>query len=251
MSQITLRQLGWSTPDGNSLFEDFDLSVSRERIGLVGRNGVGKSTLLKLISGELLPKTGGATVTGTLGVLQQKVQIEPEETLADLFDVRKAFEILRRAEAGQASIDELADADWTLEERMAAALDRVGLDVRPDTPLCKLSGGQWTRASIAVVFFQAPDFLLLDEPTNNLDRMGREAVFNLIANWKAGAIVASHDRELLEHMDAIVEITSLGATRYGGNWSHFRQQNQSSCKPRNTIWPTLKNTRPRSNEILK
>ncbi|TWU02205.1 ABC-F family ATP-binding cassette domain-containing protein [Stieleria varia] len=224
MSQITLTGISWSTPDGHNLFRNLDLSVSRERMGLVGRNGVGKSTLIKLISGELPPATGGVAVTGMLGVLQQKVQVEPDETVADLFGASKAIEILRRAEAGQANIDELADADWTLEERIAAALGRVGLKVRPDTRLCELSGGQWTRACIAVVLYQAPDFLLLDEPTNNLDRAGREAVINLLSNWKAGAIVASHDRELLEQMDAIVELTSIGVTRYGGNWSHYRQQ---------------------------
>jgi ATPase subunit of ABC transporter with duplicated ATPase domains len=71
------------------------------------------------------------------------------------------------------------------------------------------------------VVFAAPDFLLLDEPTNNLDRAGRDAVIALLAGWRAGAIVVSHDRELLEAMDAIVEMTTLGATRYGGNWSRY------------------------------
>ncbi len=224
MSQITLTQIGWSTPDGHSLFSNLDLAVGRERVGLVGRNGVGKSTLLKLIGGSLQPATGGVAITGALGVLQQKVQIEPEETVADLFGVREALEILRRAEAGQARVMELADADWTLEQRLAAALGRVGLEVSPERRLCELSGGQWTKACIAVWLFQAPDFLLLDEPTNNLDRAGREAVCNLVSNWKAGAIVASHDRELLEHMDAIVELTSIGVKRYGGPRSQYREQ---------------------------
>ena len=70
--------------------------------------------------------------------------------------------------------------------------------------------------TIAGAMFAAPDFLLLDEPTNNLDRDGRKAVRGLLAGWRGGAIVVSHDRELLEEMDAIVELTSLGATRYGG-----------------------------------
>src|SRR3546814_12018340 len=70
--------------------------------------------------------------------------------------------------------------------------------------------------------FAAPDFLLLDEPTNNLDREGRRAVQSLLAGWRGGAIVVSHDRELLEEMDAIVELTGLGAARYGGGWSAYR-----------------------------
>ncbi|MFG1431728.1 ATP-binding cassette domain-containing protein, partial [Xanthobacter sp. V2C-8] len=69
-----------------------------------------------------------------------------------------------------------------------------------------------------------PDFLLLDEPTNNLDREGRRALIDLLRGWSGGAIIVSHDRELLEEMDAIVELTSLGVTRYGGNYSAFRQR---------------------------
>ncbi len=94
----------------------------------------------------------------------------------------------------------------------------------PDTELARLSGGQITRVRLAALLFAAPDFLLLDEPTNNLDREGRRIVTDLLAAWRGGAIVVSHDRELLEAMDAIVELTSLGVTRYGGNWSHFREQ---------------------------
>ena len=132
--------------------------------------------------------------------------------------------MLRRAEAGKASAEELANADWTLEARMASALAEVGLDAQPDTPLSTLSGGQRTRAALAALVFAEPDFLLLDEPTNNLDREGREAVIDLLASWRGGAIVVSHDRELLDTMDAIVELTSLGATRYGGNWSAYRER---------------------------
>ena len=110
-----------------------------------------------------------------------------------------------------------------METRIAAALGRVGLDAPPETRLSTLSGGQRTRAGLAALVFSEPDFLLLDEPTNNLDRDGREAVIDLLAGWRGGAIVASHDRELLETMDAIVELTTLGATRYGGNWSSYRE----------------------------
>ena len=221
-ASITLSHIGWSTPDGRTLFSGLDLSFGTDRTGLVGRNGVGKTTLLKLISGDLAPQAGKVSVKGTLGVLRQIVQVAPNETIADLFDATEELMLLRRAEEGKASVDELAAADWTLEARLASALGRVGLEATPQTPLASLSGGQRTRAGLAALVFAEPDFIVLDEPTNNLDREGRAAVIDLLATWRAGAIVVSHDRELLDTMDAIVELTSLGATRYGGNWSHYR-----------------------------
>jgi ATPase subunit of ABC transporter with duplicated ATPase domains len=223
-ASITLFNLTWSTPDGRPLFSNLDLSFDVARTGLVGRNGVGKTTLFRLISGELLPHTGKVAVTGALGVLRQTVRAKPDQTIADLFGAHEGLTLLRRAEAGEASVDELAAADWTLEARIRSALGRLGLEALPETALSTLSGGQLTRVGLAALTFAEPDFILLDEPTNNLDRDGREAVIELLATWRAGAIVVSHDRELLETMDAMVELTSLGATRYGGNWSHYRQR---------------------------
>ncbi|WP_207796598.1 ABC-F family ATP-binding cassette domain-containing protein [Sphingomonas oleivorans] len=222
MSSITLSDLSWATPEGRAVLNGTDLRFGRERAGLVGRNGVGKTTLLQIIAGERQPGSGRVTVDGTVTMLRQAVQAQPGETIADLFGATDALAMLRRAEAGEATIDELADADWTIEERIAASLARVELGADPAAPLHLLSGGQRTRASLAAAIFAEPDFLLLDEPTNNLDRDGRDAVARLVEGWNAGLIVVSHDRELLQHMDAIVELTTLGATRYGGNWSHYR-----------------------------
>ena len=223
-ASISLSQLSWSTPEGRSLFSNLDLSFGALRTGLAGRNGVGKSTLLRLIEGSLAPQAGKVTVAGSLGMLSQTVQVAADETVADLFGASDALAVLRRAEEGLAGIGELAAADWTLESRLEAALARVGLDASAGTRLAALSGGQMTRVKLAALVFKEPDFILLDEPTNNLDREGRAAVAALMAGWRGGAIVVSHDRELLETMDAIVELTSLGATTYGGNWSHYRER---------------------------
>lgn len=221
---ITLSNIAWSTPDGRPLLSDLNLHFDAERTGLVGRNGVGKSTIFRLITGQLQPLSGTVTVTGTLGWLRQSVQVAADETVADLFAVRDALDLLRKAEAGTATADDLSKADWTLEARLESALEKAGLSAGPQTSLSALSGGQRTRAALAALVFSEPDFLLLDEPTNNLDRDGRRAVIDLLSSWRAGAVVISHDRQLLETMDAIVELTVLGATRYGGNWSAYRDR---------------------------
>ncbi|MGV1790591.1 ABC-F family ATP-binding cassette domain-containing protein [Rhizobium sp. A37_96] len=221
---IVLSNLSWSTPDGRPLLSHLDLSFGAERTGLVGRNGVGKTTLVRLVAGDLQPQSGSISFNGRLGILRQSVQVQAGKTVADLFGATEALAVLKRAEAGEATNEELATADWTLESRIASALDRVGLDVTPEAPLVTLSGGQRTRCGLAALIVDDPDFLILDEPTNNLDREGRAAVIDLLASWKAGALVISHDRELLDTMDAIVELTSLGASRYGGNWSQYRER---------------------------
>jgi ATPase subunit of ABC transporter with duplicated ATPase domains len=226
MPAITVSNLSWALPDARPLFSDLNLTFTAERAGLVGRNGVGKTTLLKLIAGELTPGSGAVNVNGRVAMLRQAVQMREGETIADLFAVRDALDVLHRAEQGAAGADELAHADWTLEARIVSALGRVGLEANAATLLSTLSGGQRTRAALAALVFGEPDFLLLDEPTNNLDREGRAAVVELLAEWRAGAIVVSHDRELLETMDAIVEMTSLGTQRFGGNWSAYRARKE-------------------------
>jgi ATPase subunit of ABC transporter with duplicated ATPase domains len=223
-ASIILSNLSLSAPDGRSLFSNIDLTFAAERTGLVGRNGVGKTTLLASISREHVPQSGCVAVSGTVGLLRQDVQLVAGAQVIDLFGARRALELLRRAERGDASADEIADVDWTLETRLASALARLGFDLAPDTELDHLSGGQVTRVRLAALVFAQPDFLLLDEPTNNLDQDGRKAVVDLLAAWRGGAIVVSHDRNLLETMDAIVELTSLGARRYGGNWSRYRER---------------------------
>lgn len=231
-ASLTLSHVTWAAPDCPPLLADLSLHFGPQRTGLVGRNGVGKTTLLRLVAGELAPQTGQIIVSGELGVLRQIVAVDPRETIADLFGIATALATLTRIEQGQASDADLAAADWSLETRFHAALARVSLAVAPTTLLTTLSGGERTRAALAAMLFREPDFLLLDEPTNHLDRAGRQAVLELLGKWRGGALVVSHDRELLETMDAIVELTSLGATRYGGNWSVYRELKQQAIAAR-------------------
>ncbi|WP_176591786.1 ABC-F family ATP-binding cassette domain-containing protein [Sphingobium sp. EM0848] len=221
---IIVSHLSWSAPDGSSVLSDLDFRFTTERIGLVGRNGVGKSTLLALIAGTKTPGSGRIQVDGSVATLRQTVQVTPDESIADLFGVREGLALLDKAERGTASMAELEACDWLLPSRIEESLAQVGLTADLQTPLIALSGGQRSRAALAGAIFARPDFLLLDEPTNNLDAEGRAALLTLLGQWKAGAIVVSHDRALLEEMEAIAELTTLGITRYGGNWTAYRER---------------------------
>ena len=223
-SCVALRDLSWSPPGGSPLFSHLDLTFGAEHTGLIGRNGTGKTSLLRLITGELVPQAGAVTVNGRFALLRQAVQPAEGDTVATLFGATEALAILQRAETGQATTEDFDLADWTLEARLVEALTAMGVTAPADTPLLQLSGGQRTRAALAALAFDRPDILLLDEPTNHLDADGRRAVAQLLDGWAGAAIVVSHDRDLLERMDAVIELTSHGARRYGGNWSTYRAQ---------------------------
>jgi len=224
-ASVSLHQLSWSTPDNQPLFTDLELSFGPGRTGLIGRNGTGKSTLLRLIAGLVPPAAGSVTLAGTLGMLEQSVQVEHDASVADHLGVSHAMSLLYRLEQGLGTIEDAGAADWSLPGRIEAALQQVGLpQLAPERRLDTLSGGQRTRLALARLILARPDIILLDEPTNNLDADGRQAVADLLRAWRGAAIVVSHDRALLREMDAIVELTSLGARTYGGNWDLYAER---------------------------
>ncbi|WP_184717619.1 ABC-F family ATP-binding cassette domain-containing protein [Caulobacter sp.] len=225
MSFITLDAVSAATPDGRPLFENLNLALGTERIGLVGRNGAGKSTLLALIAGARAPTAGTITRAGTVASLAQTPDVSPGARLADLLGVRSAWDRLSRIERGEGDDTDLSEADWDLPARLDQALSDVGLaGLDPERPAAALSGGQATRAGLARLLIARPDVLLLDEPTNNLDADAREIVARALARWKGGAVVVSHDRSLLRGMDRIVELSSLGARSYGGGYDLYAER---------------------------
>jgi ATPase subunit of ABC transporter with duplicated ATPase domains len=217
---LVLDSISLVTPDGRPLFDRLTLAVARERTGLVGRNGCGKSTLLRLVAGEIEPAGGSLQRLGSIGMLAQLA--DDRLTVSEALGVARDLARLRRLERGEGSLDDAAEADWTLDARIQTALVETGLPSLPlDRPIASLSGGERTRVALARLLIEAPDVLLLDEPTNNLDSGGRQAVAQLLERWQGGVMVASHDRALLERVDRIVELTSIGVTIFGGAWGAF------------------------------
>jgi ATPase subunit of ABC transporter with duplicated ATPase domains len=222
---LTFDTVSLRTPDGRSLLDNLTFSLGRECVGLVGRNGVGKTTLLRAASGEIPPASGTVRLAGRAAVLAQTFAPPAGATLADLLGVAGPLALLDRIASGEAGADELEGADWTLPLRTEAALARAGLaGFALERPAAELSGGQATRAGIARLLLAAPDLILLDEPTNNLDAQGRAAVAELLAGWEGAALVVSHDRSLLAGMDRVLELTSLGARLYGGGWDLYTER---------------------------
>lgn len=219
---MTLDRVAARTPDGHTLFSDLSLAFGRERTGVVGRNGVGKTTLLRLVAGLTAPAEGAVARVGRTGFLEQAVGPPGDATVAGTLGVGGSLAILARVLAGEGSADDLAEADWTLEDRIATALAEVGLSGLDPVRLSgSLSGGEQTRLRLAALLLDQPDLLVLDEPTNHLDREGRAVVAGVLERWTGGAVVVSHDRDLLRRMDRIVELSSLGAATWGGGYDLY------------------------------
>ncbi|MBA2920515.1 ATP-binding cassette domain-containing protein [Sphingomonas sp. MAH-20] len=223
---LTLDRISLATPEGRLLFSDLTLAVGRERVGLVGRNGSGKSTLLRAIAGELAPASGTITVSGRLTTLRQ----DPGDAASalDLLGVAEAHARLARIETGEGTEADFDAADWSLPGRIETALADLGPNgIDLERAAASFSGGERMRLALARLLIEEPDLILLDEPTNNLDRDGRDAVARLIGGWKGGALIASHDRELLEQVDRIVALSPVCVTVFGGGWSAFAEAQEA------------------------
>jgi ATPase subunit of ABC transporter with duplicated ATPase domains len=216
---LNLDSVALATPSGRLLFSNLSLAVGRECIGVVGRNGAGKSTLLRAILGQTPLQGGALAVTGSVAMLEQVVTPN-DELAADSLGISAELSRLDRIEAGAGTEQDFAEAEWDLPRRLDEALAGAGLPpLDLARPLASFSGGERTRLAVARLLLAKPDLLLLDEPTNNLDGDGREAIADLLASWRGGALVVSHDRALLEGVDRIVALSPTGVSIHGGGWS--------------------------------
>ena len=215
---ISITNLGLDWADGTVAFRDLTAHFSAGRTGLVGLNGSGKSSLLRVIAGQIEPTTGSMTVGGDVGYLPQTLTLTTDTTVADLLGVRAKLDALRAIERGDVAaehFDVLGD-DWDIETR---AREATGFDL--DRRVGALSGGEAVLVAIAGLRLRGTAVTLLDEPTNNLDRPARARLRELVENWRGTLVVVSHDTALLELMDQTVELRSGRLTLFGGPYSAY------------------------------
>lgn len=225
-SLLTLQRAAFAWPDGQRVFSDLDLQLDLRHTGLVGRNGVGKSVLARLLAGQLEPTEGRCLRMGHAHYVPQLLACPPGATVASVIGVRAALEALDRIEAGgvdAADFDTVAER-WDLRQRVADLLEEHGLGyLTPKRAAASLSGGELTRLALLGAWLAEPDLLILDEPTNHLDRAQRASLLRKLQAWQRGLLVVSHDRELLSGMQRIIELSSSGLCDYGGGYAFYAQ----------------------------
>ncbi|SUI44825.1 Uncharacterized ABC transporter ATP-binding protein YjjK [Serratia marcescens] len=224
---FVLHQLICQFADGETLFGPLDLAFDRQRCGLVGRNGVGKTQLLRLIAGLDQPGNGHVESHATVAYVAQQPEIAADTTLAQLLGYGEAFAALARLEQGRPLADDIdrLEGRWDLHDRLQNAFAAAGLPAfDPLRSASSLSGGERMRAALCGALLGEADFLLLDEPTNHLDNAGRAWLYQQLDQWRGGLLIASHDRQLLACMERIVELTPGALRSYGGNYDDYRRQ---------------------------
>jgi len=221
---LTLEGVSYILPDGRALFSDLTGQFDHHPTGLVGRNGTGKSVLARILAAELKPSTGRCVRSGKVFYLAQNMVYTDLTSVAGLAGVQATVDAIERIETG--SIDpvdfDLVGDQWDIRQCLQHELDRNGLGrLNPATPSDTLSGGEAMRIALIGALLSNADFLILDEPTNHLDGENRQALIE--QRWPNGLLVISHDRQLLETMVRIVELSPLGLRSYGGAYSFYAQ----------------------------
>ena len=235
--------------DPQDIFWDISCSVAHgDRIALVGRNGTGKTTLLRILLGQERPTSGRVHRARGLriGYLPQGASLEGDHSLwqemMTAFQALQAMEVRlqgleadmadpARAEAALEAYAPLRDrfeqlGGYTYQDRAKHVL--MGLGFPPgehDMPLSHLSGGQKTRAFLARLLLESPDLLLLDEPTNHLDLQAIEWLEGYLNSWEGTVVMVAHDRYFMDRTVRKVWELALGRLEiYTGNYSHYVQQ---------------------------
>lgn len=199
---IHLIAVSFAWPNGAQVCTDITLTLhAHKKYGLVGPNGIGKSTLAWLIEGRLAPSAGTIKRDVTVAYFEQ-VEAPPSISVAEY----------------------LTDLWLHVTPAEQSIVDILQGEIDFSVPCLQLSGGEWTRVRLLHQIAVGADFIILDEPTNNLDRASRESVIEFVTCTTRGLLIISHDPELLERVDAIIEFSNQGLTTFGGNWSFYKTE---------------------------
>lgn len=207
---------------------DFALE-SNERVGLIGRNGTGKSSLLKILAGFEKPDDGSLQLQQglRLAYVAQEPVLAAENTVFEAVraGLSVVIDLIERYTQGDGNLGQLQDAiesqdGWNWEQRVNETLHRLHLD--PDTQIKTLSGGTRKRVALAQALVTQPDVLLLDEPTNHLDLDSIMWLETLLLEFKGSIVTITHDRAFLDRVATrIVELDRGRLNSYPGNFTTY------------------------------
>lgn len=227
---VILQNISYAHANKELLFDAITFTINnQDKIALIGNNGVGKSTLLKIIAGELQTSEGLIKTDATPYYIPQIFGQFNHLTIAQALNVEEKLNAFQEILIGNVSEENLnlLNDDWTIEDRCNEALHYWQLDnLKFDQKLETLSGGQKTKVFLAGISIHQPELVLLDEPSNHLDTTGRKLLYDFIKSTSSTLLIVSHDRKLLNLLPSVFELTKHGINVYGGNYDFYTEQKQ-------------------------
>ncbi len=224
------------------LFQDVTFGVYEgDKIGIIAKNGTGKSTLLNIIAGKDSPDSGNITFRSGLrvGILDQTPVFQEGDT---------ALGYCMR-DTAHLHVDE-HDA-WTYEDRAQQMLTQLGIE-NADSPVATMSGGQSKRVALAKVILGNPDLIILDEPTNHLDIKVIEWIENYLTRSRVTLLMVTHDRYFLDRVtNKIIEIDRESMYTYDGNYDYYLRRRQERIEAMSAELAKVKNTLRKEQEWMR
>ena len=225
-SYIIVSGVSFELPNGHLLFKNIHFSLQKNITALVGPNGIGKSCLAQIIADKLVPSDGIVRRNGAVAIFPQREipqDISVQEYLAD----RYTWSVLG---------DQLLDG------------------IHRNQMCSRLSGGEWMRVRLAATVNE--QFLILDEPTNDLDRSAKNIIKDFLHDYSFGVLLISHDRELLQLCDEVLELSKKGLKKFGGHWHLYENEKNKERMQLHLDLERAKKNRSkaqeeRKNEIVK
>ncbi|MCM1331765.1 MAG: ATP-binding cassette domain-containing protein [Bacteroides sp.] len=224
---LQVQALSYCHPDKDILFQNINFSISRgEKCAIIGDNGIGKSTLLKIIAGAIPPSSGKVLFDEPPYVVPQHFGQFNEMTVAEAIGVSHKLNALASILDGKGTEEDFTTLNdqWDILDRFAESFAHWHIPhITPHMKMGALSGGEKTKVFLAGIALLHPLIILLDEPTNHLDITGRRLLYEFIRDTNITTVIVSHDRVLLDMLSSIYEMSSQGITFYPMCYSDYKE----------------------------